>query len=406
VTLFEVPSAVSRRDTGEGHETYILQLLHGRLVGLASAQQVWAMAVAVLGVGRFARGVDALGIVLLRDVLGEVGRNHLADLLRLLLVGVLGAVGVQVPRPLGHAFMVMSTHQGGVRVDRSTRDIAGERRRHGLGAPGGAPPSRSAGGRLGEVVLGCDIDGVRGVSRHLGRRLRIVRRPERPGRRVKAAPSKRQHRAALSFPDPRCGETRARCELCGESTRFPGLRSACHRRRATLSDAATTGAGDERVGGREYRERTQKSTIVQRRCFWVGAWGSRCVFDVGWSPPSRTLTMAQEQHAIARNLLAWPPDVAGTSEQVLFYRFLFQVALFTARKACMHDYSDVLRPASSLADYLARLLSLGDADTNVNPGQPCQAEHGEGAISHQTSHVQHQRVHPVSTWKQDRLIQQ
>jgi hypothetical protein len=39
------------------------------------------MAVAVLGVGRRVRGVEALGIVLLRDVLGQVGRHHLPNLL-------------------------------------------------------------------------------------------------------------------------------------------------------------------------------------------------------------------------------------------------------------------------------------------------------------------------------------
>jgi hypothetical protein len=58
-----------------------LQLLHGRLVGLAAAQEVRAMTVAVLGVGRRIRGVEALGVVLLRDVLGKVGRHHLSNLL-------------------------------------------------------------------------------------------------------------------------------------------------------------------------------------------------------------------------------------------------------------------------------------------------------------------------------------
>jgi hypothetical protein len=81
--------------------TYILQLLHGGLVCLATAQEVGAVTVAVLGVGRRARrilsvSVGALGVVLVRNVLGEVWRDHLADFLRLLLVDVLGAVAVGV----------------------------------------------------------------------------------------------------------------------------------------------------------------------------------------------------------------------------------------------------------------------------------------------------------------------
>jgi hypothetical protein len=81
------------------------------------------MAVAVLGVGSRARGVLSLGVVLVRNVLCKVWRNHLSDLLRLLLVYVFCAVSVHMPSALGKSLMVVAMHQGGVRVDRSSGNV-------------------------------------------------------------------------------------------------------------------------------------------------------------------------------------------------------------------------------------------------------------------------------------------
>jgi hypothetical protein len=52
--------------------------------------------------------------------------------------------------------------------------------------------------------------------------------PRATGAAGKGVASEMQRWAALAFPGRRCGATGARCELCGESTRFPGLPSGCH----------------------------------------------------------------------------------------------------------------------------------------------------------------------------------
>lgn len=107
--------------------TYLLQLLHGRLVCLLPAQHVGAMAVAVLcvGVTRDMRlSSTTKRVVLLGYVLGEVGRNHLFDLVRGVLVhegAVLGSVWVAVltsavSHAIAQAFVVVAQHQGGVGI--------------------------------------------------------------------------------------------------------------------------------------------------------------------------------------------------------------------------------------------------------------------------------------------------
>jgi hypothetical protein len=73
---------------------YLLELLHGRLVCLSPAERVGAMAVAVLCVGIAWEGIVAVSvvaaqrIVLVGDVLGQIGRHHVLDLLGLFLVDV------------------------------------------------------------------------------------------------------------------------------------------------------------------------------------------------------------------------------------------------------------------------------------------------------------------------------
>jgi len=101
---------------------YILQLLHRRLVGLPSTQQIGAVAVAVLGVGGRARrtlpiGVRALGIVLLGNVVGKIRRNHFPYLLRLALVDIFRrGVAVGMSGALRQPLVVVAVHQGSVVV--------------------------------------------------------------------------------------------------------------------------------------------------------------------------------------------------------------------------------------------------------------------------------------------------
>jgi hypothetical protein len=79
------------------------------------------MAVAVLGVGGGAWrivpvAVTTLRVVLLGNVLGEIWRNHFANLPRLLLVYVLCAVSVCMASALREALMVVAVHQSSVMV--------------------------------------------------------------------------------------------------------------------------------------------------------------------------------------------------------------------------------------------------------------------------------------------------
>jgi hypothetical protein len=76
-------------------------------------------------------------------------------------------------------------------------------------------------------------------------------------------PREVQIRPVLSFP--RCGETRRLCQLCGESTRFPGLPFACHGQRVRISDATTTTTWNSPT--REYiderKDAMQEGAILQ-----------------------------------------------------------------------------------------------------------------------------------------------
>jgi hypothetical protein len=92
-----------------------LELLHRGLVGLPPAQEIWAMAVAVLGVASSRSRVlsvssTAKWIVLVRNVLFKIGRDHVLDL------RPLDALAMGVPRPLGEPLVVVTLHQGGVRI--------------------------------------------------------------------------------------------------------------------------------------------------------------------------------------------------------------------------------------------------------------------------------------------------
>ena len=73
------------------------------------------MAVAVLGVGScrsrvFPVSSPAKWVVLVGNVLFEIGRDHVLDL------GSLDALTMRMSRPLGEPLVVVALHQGGVRI--------------------------------------------------------------------------------------------------------------------------------------------------------------------------------------------------------------------------------------------------------------------------------------------------
>lgn len=82
------------------------------------------MAVAEAGVGIHGGRILAVAVatkrvVLVRNVLCEVGRDHLLDLFGLVRCGlfcVVYAFAVRVSGPPGEAFMVVAMHQGGVGI--------------------------------------------------------------------------------------------------------------------------------------------------------------------------------------------------------------------------------------------------------------------------------------------------
>lgn len=80
------------------------------------------MAVAELCVGGDGVGVEVVsmgadGVVLLRNVLGQVWRDHLLNLLGLCGGGVLELLGgLQVSAALREAFVVVAMHEGGVGI--------------------------------------------------------------------------------------------------------------------------------------------------------------------------------------------------------------------------------------------------------------------------------------------------
>jgi len=87
----------------------LLQLLHAGFVCLASAQQVGTMAVAELCVCGGMGGV-AKGIVLVGDVVGEVGGDHLVHLL---------VCGVEVAGTLREGVMAVRLDKGLMGVGRA-----------------------------------------------------------------------------------------------------------------------------------------------------------------------------------------------------------------------------------------------------------------------------------------------
>lgn len=64
--------------------------------------------------------------------------------------------------------MVVAMHEGGVRVRRGGRHVAGTHRWRGLEPPRGSPPLSNARDRRWVLQVGCDIDGVRGMRGHDG----------------------------------------------------------------------------------------------------------------------------------------------------------------------------------------------------------------------------------------------
>ena len=109
-------------------DAYLLQLLHGGFVGLSSAEHVGPVTVAVLCVGMRWSGMlreGAQGIVLLWDMVSQVWRDHLFEILRgssfhkrILLWFIVGFV--QVSRAVYEAFMVVALQQSGVRIGGDT----------------------------------------------------------------------------------------------------------------------------------------------------------------------------------------------------------------------------------------------------------------------------------------------
>jgi hypothetical protein len=100
------------------------------------------MAVAVLCVGRGARrilGVSALRVVLVRNVLCKIWRDHFADFLGFLLVQIFGAIAVSVPGALRQALVVVAVHQRGVVVARRRCVVVGGHCGRRLDSPGGSP---------------------------------------------------------------------------------------------------------------------------------------------------------------------------------------------------------------------------------------------------------------------------
>jgi hypothetical protein len=179
------------------------------------------VAVAVFGVGGgawriLAILVCALGVVLVGDVLGEVGRHHLANLGRPLLVHVLGAVAVRVSSALGDGLVVVAVHQGGMVVGGLA--VVGEGRGHRVQSPGGPGAFCSicvcVGVGVCVIGVGCDIDGVRRVSGHGGRRYlwhdQVLRR-RRSGRRCAHSKVRRG-----------CGETGAFANYAARARDFQG----------------------------------------------------------------------------------------------------------------------------------------------------------------------------------------
>lgn len=116
------------------------------------------MTVAELGVALalvFGGVCATKGVVLLRNMLGEIRRDHLLDLLRfagLSFLCLFDCFALEMSRALGGVLMVVALHQGGVRVGRSTHDCIARV----LGTPGFAAALRGVCGRLRTIAFGCD----------------------------------------------------------------------------------------------------------------------------------------------------------------------------------------------------------------------------------------------------------
>lgn len=166
---------VSMRCRGDTRVTYGLQLLHGGLVCLSSTEQVGSVAVAELCVGRGRAFVLAVAIgtaqrvVLLGDVLCEVWRNHLFNLLGLVCLGFFRVFGVsmQVPCSLRGTLVVVAMHQGGVGMGRGSGRRGEDVGRVHWDSPRETPLLRAWRRRLQGRIVGCDrLNGVGGVGCH------------------------------------------------------------------------------------------------------------------------------------------------------------------------------------------------------------------------------------------------
>jgi hypothetical protein len=161
-------------------------------------------------------------------------------------------------------------------------------------------------------------------------------------------PREVQIRPVLSFP--RCGETRRLCQLCGESTRFPGLPFACHGQRVRISDATTTTTWNSPT--REYiderKDAMQEGAILQSCdgvAFEQREW-ERGVQDSSSSSAGRlvaALPNFDDGARAARNrsqLPPWPPpDIIGPTD-VSCCSLLAQIVRKRLCKTTKHDYSD------------------------------------------------------------------